>query len=34
MEEDSQIKIQGSTDGGTTWIDIQVDVDGKLMVTV
>ena len=27
------IKVMGSTDGGTTWVEIQVDVDGALVVT-
>jgi len=34
MEEGSQIKVYGSTDGGTTWVEIQVDVNGALVVTV
>ena len=33
MEEGSNIKVQGSTDGGTTWVDIQVDSSGALVVT-
>lgn len=32
--EGSQIKVMGSTDGGDTWVEIQVDSDGALVVTV
>ncbi len=34
MEEGSQIKIMGSTDGGTTWVEIQVDSTGALVITL
>ncbi len=33
MEEGSEIKVYGSTDGGTTWVEIQVTSDGSLVVT-
>ena len=34
VEDGSDIKVMGSTDDGTTWVEIQVDVTGALVVTV
>lgn len=33
-EENSNIKVYGYYTAGDEWLEIQVDVDGKLVVTV